>query len=569
MAAISWKSGISGTWTAAADWSAGAVPSTSSDVTIAVAPAAGSTAYTVTLASASRVDSVTLDQAAATLDVDNGTLTVGKAFAVEAGTLALNGSGEISGGTIKESGGTLVSQGGTLAGVTYDGTLEVGNFDSLVVTGGITLEGAAGTGTGTMAITGAGSGVVFAGSQTLNNASITMGSFAGSLPSDYDNYIAVGTYDEAAATTLTLGPKLSITQVGTSVEVLAGTAEDKAVNKVINEGTITAGYNGSAINSQFQVENLTNTGTILISHDDNFAGLSNNSGTVRDTGGSISLFGSISNYGLISIAGTASTLIDAGPYDLANSGKISINDGANISFGTSGGTISNTGTLLISDATARVGSTFSNAGTITLDRGTLTNGGTLAASALLNAADGAISGFGTISAAIVNDGRITAHGGTLTLSGALSGSGKLVVDAGDRLNLTAVARGEVAIFATGTASVLGLSPATFLGKIGGFAAGDTIDLAKTGAKAASFSGDSLVVTLSTGSTIALATTSALTGSLTVVAGTSGDTLIEFGGAASAAGLQDGPTIAVQQAEEEGGVMRPEMIGEHPWVIYGH
>jgi hypothetical protein len=796
-----------------------------------------------------------------TLGVDGtltntGTLSLGSDGTIA--TLAVNYEGEIRGGTIKDSGGGLVGQGGTLAGVTYEGTLEVGNSESLVVTSGITLEGAGGTGTGTMAITGAGSGVVFAGSQTLNNASITMGSLAASPENTYDDYITVGTYNETAATTLTLGPKLAITQVGADVDVVPAASQEKLINEVINQGTITAGY----ADGQFQVGNLTNNGTILISNDDNFFGLSNNSGNVSDNGGSISLFGSMSNAGLISIAGTSSTLIDAGPYVLENSGTISVGSGADVTLGSVGGTFSNTGTLLISDATANIGGTFTaaslgtvkistggtlgiagtltNTGTLvvgtgtslpallleptgtilggtisdagggivddrgtlsgvtyrgelaltaplslltvtggitvlptsgtgpgtiavtgvgssvtgeassidflgsqsltdtvidlgnitggygtadgiylsdsgtlastltlaastTLDQtglaflqgayafdtatqieeptgdtivndgtlslaekggifdtayvdldnaglmtiakgdqvsvtaGTLTNSGTLAISdgklvfsttagvnsgftnsglvtigaassltvvndvtfsnagkidlnggtlansdtspetALLNAKAGSIIGFGTIAAPIINDGRITASGGTLTLSKAVSGDGTLVVDAGDRLNLASVGKNEIALFATGPASVLGLSPATFLGKIGGFAAGDTIDLAKTVAKAASFSGDSLVITLSTGSTIALATTSALTGSLTVVAGTSGDTLIEFGGDGGSGqahlvptALQNPQVLAVP--DQIGGHLmeiRPEGLAEHAWFAVGH
>ncbi len=73
-----------------------------------------------------------------------------------------------------------------------------------------------------------------------------------------------------------------------------------------------------------------------------------------------------------------------------------------------------------------------------------------------------------------------------------------------------------------------------------------------------------------GSTIALATTSALTGSLTVVAGTSGDTLIEFGGASGAGGQHFGP---IAPATGEQGMMvvemRPEGIGEHFGVVLKH
>jgi len=63
----------------------------------------------------------------------------------------------------------------------------------------------------------------------------------------------------------------------------------------------------------------------------------------------------------------------------------------------------------------------------------------------------------------------------------------------------------------GIGGVLSLAPPDFLGAIGNFAGGDVIDLQNTRAAAASFGADLLVVTLSTGSTIALATTSTFTG----------------------------------------------------------
>jgi hypothetical protein len=350
---------------------------------------------------------------------------------------------------------------------------------------------------------------------------------------------ALGTYSNygiLGAVPVSLGSSLTVVQSGTYAD-LGGQYDyyggntfeenyfDPTQGVVNSAATIKAGLSGGKF--AVQGESFTSTGTIGIIGGDTFSAASAN----------------FNNDGLISI-GTLSTLA----LDLYN---------------------------YFDDASLSAES-FANFGSITLAGGTLTeltDSGTFPEIAMLNGAGASISGFGTISAAIINNGTITASSGTLTISQAVSGSGTLVVAAGERLNLASVASGEVASFASGTASVLGLSPASFLGKIGGFASGDTIDLANTVAKAASFVGSSLVVTLSTGSTIALATTSALTGSLTVVAGTSGDTLIEFGSAAGTGGRHYIPITPAALGVEERGVMTMDVsmpgIGEHYWLVVGH
>jgi hypothetical protein len=172
---------------------------------------------------------------------------------------------------------------------------------------------------------------------------------------------------------------------------------------------------------------------------------------------------------------------------------------------------------------------FTNAGSITLAGGSineLIDGGTFPEINALNAAGASIKGFGTINAALLNNGVVEANGGTLTIEQAVSGTGTLQVDAGAVLNLASVSNGETATF-YGSGGKLGLAPPSFLGVISKFGVNDSIDLANTAASAASFSGDSIVVTLAAGGTITLATTSALVGSLTVTAGTHGDSILEY------------------------------------------
>ena len=198
---------------------------------------------------------------------------------------------------------------------------------------------------------------------------------------------------------------------------------------------------------------------------------------------------------------------------------------------------------------------FTNTGTVMMAGGMmmeLTDNGAFPNVPLLNAASGHIVGTGVVASKIDNMGTVEAHGGVLNLVQAVSGTGALVVDSGAMLVLGGVGPGQIAAF-SGTGGVLGLQPAYFLGTIGGFAAGDTIDLFNTSARSAAFSGNSIVVALSNGGTIRLATTSALTGSLTVTAGTHGDELIRFAASAGAPPLPHaiaaaGPTMAARQSE---------------------
>jgi hypothetical protein len=112
MAAVSWKSAVSANWTTIADWSSGAVPVSTADVTIGVAGA-----YTVTLTTpAITVNSITVSDVNATLAVADpgGTDKVTAGFS-NSGTVDVDVTG---------TGGTSVAIGGTL---TNSGTLVFGN----------------------------------------------------------------------------------------------------------------------------------------------------------------------------------------------------------------------------------------------------------------------------------------------------------------------------------------------------------------------------------------------------------------------------------------------------------
>jgi hypothetical protein len=101
MAAIFWKSAVSDNWNVAADWSAGAVPTSADDVTIA---APGS--YTVTISAPDEASALTFDALQGALQENSGSLTVADALTVSSGLVSLNEANTI---------GVVIINGGTLA----------------------------------------------------------------------------------------------------------------------------------------------------------------------------------------------------------------------------------------------------------------------------------------------------------------------------------------------------------------------------------------------------------------------------------------------------------------------
>ncbi len=407
-------------------------------------------------------------------------------------TLELEGT--IRSGTITDAGGGLAVYGtGTLDGVAYHGTLAIARpLDQLVITNGLTATDITGKLPGAIAITGAGSQLAWASTQALNNATVSIGnaseSYQGtfiSAPGIVSTYFYTG--NGYLGGTVTLGSQLTVNQANTYADI-GGTGGRGYLQT--DSGTVTsaATINATFTHGQFSLEgdSFTNTGGIAVSN---------------------------------------SATLTVGAANFTNAGAMRIDAGSTMNF----------------DLTNYFGNgvlqpySFDNTGSIIMLGGSiveLTDNGTFPAVTELNAASGKISGFGTINASFLDNGTITANGGTLTSLQQMSGTGSLVVNAGATFVLAGVSNGVTAAF-SGTGGILSLTPASFLGAIGGFAAGDTLDLLNTAAKAASFSGSSLAVTLSTGGTIKLATTSALSGALSVTAGTHGDALIRFAAAAVA------------------------------------
>jgi hypothetical protein len=235
MTAIKWKSGVKGDWATAADWSTETVPGAADDVTIDVAGK-----FTVTINSAEAAHSLTLNNTTATV-ADNSTLMIGSMPSLSAGTFQLNSAGVVSGGTINSTGGVFQINGGALNGVTFDGTLNLAlNYAYLHVGGGgLITNGVGGVGKGTVNITGKYSEIIFAGTQTFDNATVSLGG---------NDYI-----DQTGTGTLTLGVNLAVNQTSSGVGggIIGGT--------IVNQGVINANAGGKF---RIGASSVTNLGTI-------------------------------------------------------------------------------------------------------------------------------------------------------------------------------------------------------------------------------------------------------------------------------------------------------------------
>ena len=415
-----------------------------------------------------------------TLDNTGGILAVGRGGTIPGLVVA----GHVLGGVIHDAGAvSVVGSNAKLDGVTYQGTLLIDRpLATLTIDHGLTLTGLSGQGPGSVQLIGAGSSLVLDGTPALDNATVAIGN-AGLTYQGHS--VAAPAIVGTSFFPVILGPNLIVQQVNTYADV-GGVETNSTVD--FGRGTLTAGgsIRAGVAHGQLTLEgdSFTNAGSIAIS---------------------------------------ASETVTAGAANFYNTGSIGIGVGSTLDL--------NLFNYFANGSLAA--ESLSNYGSIVLTGGTmaeLTDNGVFPNVPLLNATGASIAGAGVVASQITNYGTIEAHGGVLNLVQAIAGVGALKVDAGATLVLGGVSNGQIASF-SGVGGVLGLTPAAFLGAIGGFAAGDTLDLFTIKARSAAFSGHALVVTLSNGATIRLATTSALSGTLSVTAGVHGDSLIRFAGAA--------------------------------------
>jgi hypothetical protein len=358
---------------------------------------------------------------AGTLNLAGGTLALGQGTAM--GRLALNGT--IANGTITDAGGGLAPSGGaTLNGVSYDGPLDLSRpFAQLAIAGGITLASQAGTGPGTILLTGAQARLVAATSETIGQTQITLGSvsqwYAG---------------QKLAAPELAADPGVRVTLGNNTTLTLAG-----------------AGMLGDAALGQWN-DTIVNLGAILAASPGTLtlgATFFTNQGTIAASNGGIVIIGDagFTNAGTLSVGAGSAALFNLFDYYAApNAGPVP----------------------------------FTNNGLIALQGGVLqeqTAGGLFPPIAIVNTAGAMIQGNGQVFAQIANAGTIDAAGGVLLLTQPVLGNGLLQIEANATLELGAASPiSQTVRFASNTGTLKLDNPSNFTGTLANFGAGDTIDL---------------------------------------------------------------------------------------------
>ena len=399
------------------------------------------------------------------LDNSGTTLAVGTGTTL--GTLSL---ADITGGTIIDHGGSMA--GGTLTSLTYQsltntlslayGTLADVNLKgatTLIANSQVTIQG------GTLS----GVGTISAHFLNLDGTDITGAGKSGKVLITTQAYaneeVAVSANQSVA------GYTIDFTANSASFDAAGSAALDNATLNFSNSGTF-----GDSFGYDYDDAGNVSLGTHFVI---NIA-----AGSSLALGGVPAEFPPapiLTNQGTMAVAGT---LALGGSYAIANLDNTGIID------------ISSGGTMLAS----------SNPDTI------LTNGGVIAAT------DGTLD-----LTAVTNTGLISATfktaPGTATIAGSLTGAGTVALTGTGTLALGGtVAAGQLISLGSGTETMLFTNTTAdtgFGGTIGGFAKGDSITFTGETLTAASFVGQSIVATLSTGGTIALATTSALSGGLSV------------------------------------------------------
>ncbi len=409
------------------------------------------------------------------------TLTLGAGTALATLTLA----GTINGGLIKDNGSGGQFAGGTLNGVTYYGTMDMSGTTFqpyLTIGGGLTLEGVGGVGPGLIQLTGSAASLMFAGTQTFDNATINIGATGSTDVIEQADQSGKGQ-------TLTLGAKLTINQVGASAQLAAAGA---AGDVVVNDGTIDAIATGGAF--AILGSNFSNLGHIVVSNGDTLSlqpvNFTNLSGSVLtggsfevDTGSTIELSQNVA------IATDNASIILSGAGSIIQSYNTTTN--SQVTIDSTLTAIGVTGSLALLGGRNFSTASFRNSGILTLGGGVFT-----ATAGFTNNAGGTVTGRGAIAASIANSGVIDASGGALTLQGGVTGSGGLQINA----NATLVLAGSGAVSETVTMKGAGATlalivPSAFSGKVLlPSTGGDYFDLLKTAANSVTFnSSDQLVV----------------------------------------------------------------------------
>jgi hypothetical protein len=438
------------------------------------------------------------------------------------GTVRIGGT--VNGGTIAAPTGGVGGDGGTLAGVTYQGTLDLSAANSsLTLAGGTGFFGATGSGAATINFNGGQfqtSYLYALGTETLDNATINIGN-AGYGQNDLVNEDTAG-----SGAILTLGSHLTINQVGYTAAL---TSSNDAGDAIVNDGTIDAGRASGVLD--ISPSSLINAGLISVfNHDQVYlqgTSFTNNGSLSVASGATLgiqdSVFTNLSGGTLtggifeVDAGGTLMLPANAAVQSVAavitlsgsNAAIETLVGGSEVQIDATLGTISPAGTLnLLSGRNFTTGSGFTDNGYLQIGSSSFT------AAALTVGDSGVVVGSGTIVPAIANNGTIAAVGGLLRLDAAVTGSGALLIDPAAVLELSG-ASSEPVIFAptvisagTTIGGTLKLDSAVgYSGTIEGIALGDTIDLTNLIVSSATIAGgDTLIANISGGGSLAITLT---------------------------------------------------------------
>jgi probable HAF family extracellular repeat protein len=421
-----------------------------------------------------------------------------------------------------------------LGSIDNAGTIVLGSESGaeLIISGPVTLSGS-----GTVSLEGNASVITGAGdpSDELINSGNTI-SGSGTIEDLTLENLSGGVID-ATGGTLSIDTGHTVTNSGTLEATNGGTLQiyDGVSNA---DGTIQAEDGGSSV----QLFDITITGGTLTTGDAAsndggvievvatgdegttvFDGSSDGALTVDgyvqiDDGASLELLGSVDNAGTIILGSeSGAELIISGPVTLSGSGMVSLEGNASVITGAgdpsdelinSGNTISGSDT--IEDLTLENlsgGVIDATGGTLSIDTGhTVTNSGTLEATS---------GGTLQIYDGIANSGSILADGGTVDIVGAVTANntinGSATIEASGTLEFGATDAQTITFDGAGTLILDHQDQGDFSGSLGGFGAGDTIDL-----KALSYS--------ASGETATWTQTNDAGGVLTISNGTNAETV---------------------------------------------
>jgi hypothetical protein len=503
---VAWQNPVSGMWTDAADWSGGAVPTASSDVTVGVAGT-----YTISIDSAVVAQSLGIDVASVTVsETAAGSLALGSTLSITAGTFALASAASLAAPIVTiGSAGVLVASGGTLRGeLLTSGLIYVGT-GTLTVSGGGTLTGKL-KGAGTLAL-GAGdyvsTGGTLAGNGTLAvygpaNLSVSTGfeeqiatalvlGLAGAAYDGATSLDGPGTLITAGTTTINAsGARVEVTLADALTWTNTGTVFDSGVIEADNVANSVVAITNTA-GAQFDLlganASLTAniTGTALFS----------NAGTLAKTGSGVSDFYATVNTGWIDVA--SGTLSLSG---LSGSGSVAVAAGATLlseGVDVEGGLISGGGTLMIGAGVFSASvAQLAGLGALVVAGGTVNVSGAAAslgvATTLTSGTISLAAGIDiTVSGAIldVTGGEVEGPG-TLTITGAETFSDPFTLGGSLTLvNIGTLRQTATSMVVDNASSILNQAGATYELSGGGFTGSESYDFENNGTLTIGTTGD--------------------------------------------------------------------------------